>query len=363
MSCVPITLSNVSKSFGSVTALKEVTLRVEPGELFFLLGPSGCGKTTLLRHLAGFYTPDSGQIWFGDREVTRVPPHQRNTAMVFQSYALWPHLTVERNVAFGLEERKLDKFDIEELAAAALKMVKLDVEQYGRRKITELSGGQQQRVALARALVVRPNILLLDEPLSNLDTRLRLEMREEIRALVKQTGLTAVYVTHDQKEALSVADRLAVMDQGQIVQVGTPPEMYRDPRSMFVASFMGEVNFIEGEVIRETSREHLWAVKTASGLFWGRRTDPEWFPRPGDQVTVCIRPESWRLEIYPEYKNCVSGRFRRAIYLGDTAQYELETENVGIIRLAESNPRTLHAIDGRLCHAVAHDDDVVLLRR
>lgn len=211
--------------------------------------------------------------------------------------------------------------------------------------------------------MVRPDILLLDEPLSNLDTRLRLEMREEIRTLVKQTGLTAVYVTHDQKEALSTADRFAVMDKGEILQTGTPQEMYRYPRSVFVASFMGETNLIEGEIIRETSREHLWAVKTASGLFWGRRTDPEWSPQPGDKVTLSIRPESWRLEIYPEYKNCVSGRFRRAIYLGDTAQYELETENIGPIRLAESNPHTLHAIDGRACHAVANDEDVVLLRR
>ena len=358
---VPITISNVAKSFGSVSALKDVSLHIEPGELFFLLGPSGCGKTTLLRHLAGFYTPDSGAIHFGEKDVTRTPPHLRNTAMMFQSYALWPHLNVERNVAFGLEERKVDPYDIEEQVKAALDLVKMG--DYGTRKITQLSGGQQQRVALARALVVRPDILLLDEPLSNLDTKLRLEMREEIRGLVKKAGLTAVYVTHDQKEALSVADRFAVMDQGRILQAGTPQDMYRFPQSIFVAGFMGETNLIEGEIIRETSRDHLWAVKTSSGLFWGRHTERDWTPQPGDKVTLSIRPESWRLEIYPEYKNCVHGPFRRAIYLGETAQYEMHTNEVGVIRLAESNPHVLHSTDERIYNAVVNDEDVVILRQ
>ena len=357
---VPITLSNVSKAFGGVAALQDVSVRIEPGELFFLLGPSGCGKTTLLRHLAGFYTPDSGQIFFGDRDVTRTPPHVRNTAMMFQSYALWPHLSVEKNVAFGLEERKVGRDEIEDQVKAALEMVKMG--DYGTRKITQLSGGQQQRVALARAQIVRPDILLLDEPLSNLDTKLRIEMREEIRHLVKESGLTAVYVTHDQKEALSVADRFAVMDQGRLLQVGTPHQMYRDPRSPFVAGFMGETNFIEGEITRETSRLHLWAVQTASGLFWGRATDDSWQPRPGDAVTLSIRPESWRLEVYPEYKNCVSGRFRRSIYLGESAQYELESPAVGIIRLSEANPHILHPTDDRTYNAVVNDEDVVMLR-
>jgi len=360
MSMVPITVTRVTKSFGSVVALREVSLHIEPGELFFLLGPSGCGKTTLLRHLAGFYTPDSGQIFFGDREVTRTPPHLRNTAMMFQSYALWPHLSVEKNVAFGLEERKVDRDEIEDQVRAALELVKMGA--YGSRKITQLSGGQQQRVALARALIVRPHILLLDEPLSNLDTKLRVEMREEIRTLVKEAGLTAVYVTHDQKEALSVADRFAVMDQGCLIQAGTPQQMYRDPRSVFVAGFMGETNFIHGEIIRETSRNHLWAVQTPSGLFWGRATDESWQPQPGDKVTLSIRPESWRLEIYPEYKNCVSGQFRRAIYLGESAQYELESPTAGMIRLSEANPHVLHPIDGRTCNAVVNDEDVVMLR-
>jgi len=360
MSPVPISVSKVAKSFGSVKALVDVTLSIEPGELFFLLGPSGCGKTTLLRHLAGFYTPDVGQIHFGDRDVTRLAPHLRNTAMMFQSYALWPHLTVERNVSFGLEERKRPEEEIEDRVRAALELVKMA--DYGTRKITQLSGGQQQRIALARALVVEPDILLLDEPLSNLDTKLRVEMRDEIRRLVKSAGLTAVYVTHDQKEALSVADRFAVMDHGRILQVGTPQEMYRDPRSTFVAGFMGETNLISGVIIRETSRNHLWAVQTSSGLFWGRATDPEWRPQPGDHVTLSIRPESWRLEIYPEYKNCVSGQFKRAIYLGDSAQYELDSPAAGLMRLSEANPHVLHKVDGRMVNAVVNDEDVVMLR-
>ncbi|MFN0129221.1 MAG: ABC transporter ATP-binding protein [Verrucomicrobiales bacterium] len=360
MSQVPIILNKVAKSFGSVTALLDVSLRIEPGELFFLLGPSGCGKTTLLRHLAGFYTPDRGQIHFGDRDVTRTPPHARNTAMVFQSYALWPHLSVERNVAFGLEERKLPVEQIAERVQKALDMVKMS--DFGHRKTTQLSGGQQQRVALARALVVEPDILLLDEPLSNLDTKLRVEMREEIRRLVKSAGLTAVYVTHDQKEALSVADRFAVMDRGRILQVGTPQEMYRDPATPFVAGFMGETNFIPGEIIRETSRNHLWAVQTPSGLFWGRATEADWQPQTGDKVVLSIRPESWRLEIYPEYKNCVSGQFKRAIYLGESAQYELESKTVGAIRLSEVNPHVLHPTDERTYNAVVSDEDVIMLR-
>jgi iron(III) transport system ATP-binding protein len=360
MSLVPIIINGVTKSFGGVSALRDVTLRIEPGELFFLLGPSGCGKTTLLRHLAGFYTPDSGQIHFGDRDVTRTPPHLRNTAMMFQSYALWPHLSVERNVSFGLEERKVPEEEIEDRVRAALERVKMA--DYGSRKITSLSGGQQQRVALARALIVEPEILLLDEPLSNLDTKLRVEMREEIRNLVKSSGLTAVYVTHDQKEALSVADRFGVMDKGRLLQVGTPQQMYRDPQSTFVAGFMGETNLIHGEIIRETSRNHLWAVQTTSGLFWGRATEVGWHPQPGERVTLSIRPESWRLEIYPEYKNCVSGQFKRAIYLGETAQYDLDSPTAGLIRLSEANPHVLHPTDGRIVNAIVNDEDVIMLR-
>ncbi len=357
---VPITLHNIVKTFGTTPALRDVSLRIEPGELFFLLGPSGCGKTTLLRHLAGFYTPDSGQVLFGDKDVTRVPPHERNTAMMFQSYALWPHMNVAKNVAFGLEERKIDPFDIDERVAAALKLVQL--EDFGQRKVTQLSGGQQQRVALARALVVRPDILLLDEPLSNLDTKLRLEMRQEIRRLVKEFGFTAVYVTHDQKEALSVADRLAVMDKGRILQVGAPDEMYRHPQSVFVATFMGEANLIQGEVERGTSRAHLWSVMTPAGRLWGRPTEPDWTPQIGEKVTLSVRPEALHLIPLPDARNVFTGDLVRAIYLGDTAQYELRTEKIGTIRLSQANPRFRHLPNGGTVHASADPEDVVMLR-
>ena len=209
-----ITIENLSKKFGDFLALDRVELTIGTGELFFLLGPSGCGKTTLLRHIAGFYQPDEGRILFEGQDVTRVPPHKRNAGMVFQNYALWPHLTVEENVAFGLEERRFPKAEIDARVAEALQIVRLG--ELAQRKIHEISGGQQQRVALARAMVIRPTCLLLDEPLSNLDARLRLEMRGEIRRICRQFELTSVYVTHDQQEALSIADRIAVLDSGKI---------------------------------------------------------------------------------------------------------------------------------------------------
>jgi iron(III) transport system ATP-binding protein len=217
-----IRADGITKRFGDVTALKNVSLEIASGELFFLLGGSGCGKTTLLRCIAGLETPTNGRVFFGDRDVTELPTHKREAAMVFQSYALWPHMTVGQNIAFGLEERKVEKKEIKRRVEEALAMVKL--EGFAKRGIDQMSGGQQQRVSLARALVVRPKCLLLDEPLSNLDAQLRLEMRSEIRRIVKENNLTGVYVTHDQAEALSMADRMAVMDEGEIVQVG-PPEL------------------------------------------------------------------------------------------------------------------------------------------
>ncbi len=290
---IAVTIRDLSKHFGDHLVLDHVNLRIEPGELFFLLGPSGCGKTTLLRHIAGFYFPDSGQVLFDEQDVSRVPPHKRGTGMMFQSYALWPHMTVAGNVAFGLEERRTPKAEIVKRVDEALASV--GMAQMANRKINELSGGQQQRVALARALVIRPRCLLLDEPLSNLDAKMRLQMRGEIRRVCKEFGLTAIYVTHDQKEALSIADRLAILDKGHLAQVGTPREIYRQPRSRVVADFIGESNFIEGRALEPVEDSENWRVETALGEFTGLKPDPDWDLHVGESVLLSIRPESWHL--------------------------------------------------------------------
>lgn len=250
---ISIQVSQLTKRFGATVALRNLDLTIEAGELFFLLGPSGCGKTTLLRSLAGFYLPEEGSIHFGGQDVTKLAPHKRNTGMMFQSYALWPHMTVAENVAFGLVERKTPKAEIRQRVAEALASVRMEA--YAERRPNQLSGGQQQRVALARALVIRPQCLLLDEPLSNLDAKLRLEMRGEIRRVCKEFKLTTVYVTHDQKEALSIADRMAVLDGGRILQVGAPREVYRRPVCRTVANFIGEADFFAGTVLARRDRE------------------------------------------------------------------------------------------------------------
>src|SRR6266545_4572184 len=257
-----VSIKNLTKQFGETPVLKKISLQIESQELFFLLGPSGCGKTTLLRTIAGFYQPDDGELLFGEKSMAGVPPHQRNTGMVFQNYALWPHLTVAQNVAYGLDVRAVTAAEKKQRVAEALEIVQM--EKYAARTPNQLSGGQQQRVALARALVIKPDVLLLDEPLSNLDAKLRLEMREEIRRIHGQTRITTIYVTHDQKEALSLATRLAVLRDGVIEQVGDPRTVYREPANRFVADFIGETNWLSGEIVnRDDGRIE---VKTDAGV-------------------------------------------------------------------------------------------------
>ncbi len=241
-----VSIASVSFSYGALTILNDVSLDIARGEFFAFLGPSGSGKTTLLRLVAGFGQPDNGSIQVGGRDVTRLPPWQRNVGMVFQSYALWPHMTVAENVAFGLEQRKVARGDIPVRVRAALDLVGLG--QYGERRPSQLSGGQQQRVALARTLVVEPEVLLLDEPLSNLDAKLREEMRDELRQLQRRTGLTTIFVTHDQEEANAVSDRMALLDAGRIQQIGRPVDLYDRPANRFVAGFLGSATLIEGRV-------------------------------------------------------------------------------------------------------------------
>jgi ABC-type Fe3+/spermidine/putrescine transport system ATPase subunit len=241
-----ITAENLVKTYGPTSrAVDDVSFAIEPGEMFFLLGPSGCGKTTVLRMLAGFIRPDSGAVLFDDRRMNETPPQERNTALVFQNYAIWPHLSVYENVAYGPKARRLESAVVRQRTVEALRTVRL--EDLAMRKPAELSGGQQQRVAVARALAVDPGLILLDEPLSNLDTRLRLELREELRRIHRERRTTCLYVTHDQEEALSLADRIAVMNRGRVEQVGAPWEIYHQPVNEFVARFMGELNVVPGD--------------------------------------------------------------------------------------------------------------------
>jgi len=353
---ISIRIQNLTKRFGAVTALSHLDLTIEGGELFFLLGPSGCGKTTLLRCLAGFYIPDEGRIFLGDEDVTRLEPHKRNTGMMFQSYALWPHMTVAENVAFGLEERKVTRSEINRRVGQALESVRMGP--YGGRRPNELSGGQQQRVALARALVIRPRCLLLDEPLSNLDAKLRLEMRAEIRRVCKEFKLTTVYVTHDQKEALSISDRMAIMDSGRILQIGTPREIYRRPAHTVVANFIGETDFLTGRVLGLAGG--LVTVDTAIGKFAGVLGDPASAPAVNDRVTLSIRPECWTLSRETPAQNGVRGRIGESVYLGELAQYDFVAAGVRL-KILEMNPRFLGASSSEELFASVNPEDVVVL--
>ena len=356
---VSIRIRGLSKHFGETIALQNLDLDIKAGELFFLLGPSGCGKTTLLRTIAGFHLPTAGTVFFDEDDVTSLPPHKRETAMMFQSYALWPHLNVYRNVAFGLEERKVPKKEIRERVTEALEMVKMG--DYAQRKINQLSGGQQQRVALARSLVVRPRCLMLDEPLSNLDAKLRIEMRGEIRRICKEFGLTAIYVTHDQKEALSIADRMAILDGGKIAQIGPPEEVYRQPHTATVASFIGETNFLPGKVTG-TAAENRYAVETALGPFVGNPGDSSWKPEAGSEVLLSIRPECFSLTAERPDSNAVAGKLEESVYLGEIAHYALKTAaDPPHLHVAELNPRRVVREEGTTLFATADPEDIVLV--
>jgi iron(III) transport system ATP-binding protein len=281
-----IRLDNLVKSFGSVIATDHVSLEIEDGELFTLLGPSGCGKTTLLRLIAGFYKPDSGKIFFDDDEITQIPPSQRGIGMVFQNYALWPHMRVYKNLAYPLKIAKLPNREIQSRVQKSLELVQM--EGLENRYPGELSGGQQQRVALGRALAMNPKVLLLDEPLSNLDAKIRLSVRAEIRFLQQKLKITTIYVTHDQEEALTISDRIAVFNQSRIAQVGEPEEIYHSPQTDFVADFVGVNNLIKGEIVKVDHDSGLALVDTTIGKFiaLAKNELPENVP-----CILSIRPE------------------------------------------------------------------------
>ena len=293
-----------------------MSLDIGDGELFTLLGPSGCGKTTLLRLVAGFNAADGGEIHFGRRRVDGLPPYERNIGMVFQNYALWPHMTVRANVTYGLRLRKLPAAEVERRLAAGL--AKVNLTGLEARYPGQLSGGQQQRVALARALVLNPDILLLDEPLSNLDAKIRVQVRSEIRTLQQDLGITTIYVTHDQEEALSLSDRVAVMRDGRVQQVAAPRTLYERPANRFVADFVGTNNFIAGVCKDETGDEAM--VDTALGPLRARRTAGI---RTGERCVLAVRPENLSLDAVGG--NSVEGRVRLSAYLGSTLRYEIET--------------------------------------
>jgi putrescine transport system ATP-binding protein len=329
-----VRFDGVSKRFGPATAVERVSLDIFPGEFFALLGPSGCGKTTLLRLLAGLEAPDEGRIVLDGKDIAPVPPYRRPINMMFQSYALFPHLTVEGNVAFGLKQEKLAKAEIVARVEEMLALVRLEA--FAKRKPHQLSGGQRQRVALARSLVKRPHVLLLDEPLAALDKKLRGETQFELMQLQQRLGLTFVIVTHDQQEAMTVADRIAVMDRGRLIQVATPQEIYERPNSRWVADFIGDVNLIEGSVT-DAGADGIVVTSAAAGRL---RALSSAEAKPGDAVWVALRPEKVRIAPEPppiQGENCTAGQVTDIGYLGDLSIYKVRLDNGAVMKVAVAN--------------------------
>ena len=323
---VRLDIENVSLAFGATQVLSDINLTIAPGEFFALLGPSGCGKSTLLRLIAGFNQAQAGRVLIDGADITRIAPWQRDIGMVFQNYALWPHMTVAQNVAFGLEERKLPRAEIVRKTAAALELVGLN--DYGKRRPNQLSGGQQQRVAVARTIAIEPKVLLLDEPLSNLDAKLRVHMRTELLALQRKLGITTVFVTHDQEEALSIADRVAVLDRGVIQQVGTPMDLFDRPGNRFIAGFVGTINLLRGT-----------AEKTPGGVMFespilgkvGLATDA---PVTGD-AEIAFRPHTVTLAAHDgprtEGRIWIAGRVAHREFLGEFVRYRIDVKGTDIV--------------------------------
>ena len=328
-----VQVRGVTKKFGSVTAVNNIDLDIYQGELFCLLGGSGCGKSTLLRMLAGFEVPTSGSILIDGVDMSDVPPYERPTNMMFQSYALFPHMTVEKNIAFGLQQDKIPKDEISDRVHNILKLVEL--QDYKKRKPQQLSGGQRQRVALARALVKEPKLLLLDEPLAALDKKLREQTQFELANIQEEVGVTFIVVTHDQEEAMTLSSRIAVMDAGQLVQIGTPTEIYEFPETRFVADFIGSANILEGRVI-EDSRDHVKVMTDLGEIY----IDHGQSTKEGSQVWVAIRPEKFNISkksLGKSKYNRSKGKVDDIGYLGNSSIYKIRLDNGQIIDVTAPN--------------------------
>lgn len=327
-----IKIHKVNKYFDDNLAVNDIDITIKKGEFFTLLGPSGCGKTTLLRTLAGFYRQEEGDIYFGETLINDVPAHKRNIGMVFQNYAIFPHLTVFDNIAYGLRARKAKKEEINAKVKEALDMVELTHLQD--RQPSQLSGGQQQRVALARAIVIHPGLLLMDEPLSNLDAKLRVKMREDIRHLQNSLNITTIYVTHDQEEALAVSDRIAVLKDGKVQQVGRPHEIYLSPSNKFVANFIGSTNFLEGELAsadgRHSAMVEVEGVSLSTALLKAAK----------GKVVYSIRPEQVKFKaVGEEGDDLVAGEITEATFLGEAVVYKVKFRSGTVINVHEHSIR------------------------
>lgn len=317
-----IIIKDAVKKYGEKTVIKSVNLEIQDGEFFTLLGPSGCGKTTLLRMIAGFNSIEGGEFYFNDTLINNMDPSKRNIGMVFQNYAVFPNMTVRGNIEFGLKERKVPKAEMDERVEKILDIMK--IREYADRKPQNLSGGQQQRVALARAIVIEPDVLLMDEPLSNLDAKLRVDLREEIRRIQKEIGITTVYVTHDQEEAMAVSDRIAVMKDGVIEQCDKPRKIYHKPNNMFVASFIGTNNVLSGNYDADNKEIIIDS---------GEKFSYDLGNQPSQRVKLSVRPEDFRLDPNGD----VEAKINDEVFLGSTMHYNVELKDKTLLNIMEES--------------------------